>query len=85
MFFNNLLICNISSVGLLLKLPGTESLPGYTAEREKSLAAFRAGFKRLIIPKENEKDLVDVPSEVKEKMTIITVDNIDQVFAAALK
>lgn len=53
--------------------------------KEKSLAAFRAGFKRLIIPKENEKDLVDVPSEVKEKMTIVTVDNIDQVFAAALK
>ncbi len=53
--------------------------------KEKSLAAFRAGLKRLIIPKENEKDLVDVPDEVKSKMTIITVDNIDQVFAAALK
>ena len=53
--------------------------------KEKSLAAFRAGFKRLIIPKDNEKDLVDVPSEVKNKLNIITVDNIDQVFAAALR
>ena len=52
--------------------------------KEKSLAAFRAGYKRLIIPKENEKDLVDVPAEVKAKMNVILVDNIDQVFAVAL-
>lgn len=53
--------------------------------KEKSLAAFRAGYKRLIIPKENEKDLTDVPDEVKQKVNIITVENIDQVFAAVLK
>ncbi len=53
--------------------------------KEKSLAAFRAGFKRLIIPKENEKDIADIPKEVKDKVTIITVENIDQVFAAVLK
>ncbi len=53
--------------------------------KEKSLAAFRAGFKRLVIPRENEKDLVDVPEEVKTKMSIILVDNIDDVFAAALR
>ncbi len=52
--------------------------------KEKSLAAFRAGFKRLIIPRENEKDLVDVPDEVKNKLEIILVDNIDEVYAAAL-
>ena len=52
--------------------------------KEKSLAAFRAGYKRLVIPKENEKDLVDVPAEVKAKMNVILVDNIDQVFAVAL-
>ncbi len=53
--------------------------------KEKSLAAFRAGFKRLIIPRENEKDLADVPDEVKTKLDVIMVDNIDQVFAAVLK
>ena len=53
--------------------------------KEKSLAAFRAGYKRLIIPKENEKDLADVPDEVKQKVQIIPVDSIDQVFAAVLK
>lgn len=53
--------------------------------KEKSLAAFRAGYKRLIIPKENEKDLADVPDEVKQKVQIIPVESIDQVFAAVLK
>ncbi|MDE6401682.1 MAG: endopeptidase La [Clostridiales bacterium] len=53
--------------------------------KEKSLAAFRAGYKRLIIPKENEKDLADVPDEVKKNVDIIPVENIDQVFAAVLK
>lgn len=53
--------------------------------KEKSLAAFRAGYKRLLIPRENEKDLVDVPKEVKENMTVVAVDNIDQVFSAVLK
>ena len=52
--------------------------------KEKSLAAFRVGFKRLIIPRENEKDLPDIPAEVKEKLAIIPVGTIDEVFAAAL-
>ena len=52
--------------------------------KEKSLAAFRAGCKRLIIPRENEKDLVDIPDEVKQKVKIILVDNIDQVFSQVL-
>lgn len=52
--------------------------------KEKSLAAFRAGFKRLIIPRENEKDLAEVPKEVKDKLEIIMADNIDKVFAAVL-
>ena len=52
--------------------------------KEKSLAAFRAGCKWLIIPRENEKDLVDIPDEVKQKVKIILVDNIDQVFSQVL-
>ncbi len=52
--------------------------------KEKSLAAFRAGCKRLIIPRDNEKDLADIPDEVKQKVQIITVENIDQVFSQVL-
>lgn len=52
--------------------------------KEKSLAALRYGKKRIIIPKENEKDLDEIPAEVKENMTIIPVSTIDEVFAAAL-
>lgn len=52
--------------------------------KEKSLAAFRAGCKRLIIPRDNEKDLADIPEEVKQKVKIITVENIDQVFEQVL-
>lgn len=52
--------------------------------KEKSLAAFRAGCKRLIIPRENEKDLAEIPDEVKQKVKIILVDNIDQVFSQVL-
>ena len=53
--------------------------------KEKSLAALRAGKKRLVIPKENVKDLDDVPAEVKENMTICPVSEIDEVFALALR
>ena len=53
--------------------------------KEKSLAAFRAGYKRLIIPRDNEKDLADVPDEVKKAIKIIPVETIDQVFSTVLK
>ncbi len=52
--------------------------------KEKSLAALRYGKKRIIIPKENEKDFDEIPAEVKENMTVIPVSTIDEVFAAAL-
>lgn len=52
--------------------------------KEKSLAAYRAGIKTLVIPKGNEKDLADVPSEVKDKLEIIPVSKIDEVLEIAL-
>ena len=51
--------------------------------REKLLAAQRAGLRRVIIPRENEPDLVDLPPETREALTVIPVDTIDEVFAAA--
>ncbi len=52
--------------------------------KEKSLAAFRAGVKTLIIPSENRKDADELPLEVKKNVKIICADTVDDVFAAAL-
>jgi ATP-dependent Lon protease len=51
----------------------------------KILAAHLSGAKIVIIPKKNEKDLRDVPEEIRKKMKIIAVENMDQVLAAALR
>jgi ATP-dependent Lon protease len=51
--------------------------------REKSLAAQRAGLKRVIMPRENEPDLAELPTETKRELEFILVDSIDEVFAAA--
>ena len=52
--------------------------------KEKLLAAHRAGVKKVLIPKENEKDLVDVPKKVREDIKIIPVENADEVIKMAL-
>ena len=52
--------------------------------KEKSLAAFRSGIKTLIIPKENAKDIDELPAEVKNNLDIVTVDDIEQVFEKAI-
>jgi len=52
--------------------------------KEKTLAALRAGVKTVLIPKLNEKDLADLPAEVKEKLEIKTVATVDDILAAAL-
>lgn len=49
--------------------------------KEKSIAADRSGIKSIIIPKENEADIDEIPAEVKEKLEIILVSEIDEVFA----
>jgi ATP-dependent Lon protease len=54
------------------------------AVRDKVLAAHRAGSKRVIIPKENENDLRDVPEEVRRDLEIIAVEHVDEVLNAAL-
>ncbi len=53
--------------------------------KEKSLAAMRAGISTVIIPKLNEKDLVDVPEEAKQKLRFVPVENVDEVLAVALE
>jgi ATP-dependent Lon protease len=51
----------------------------------KVLAAHRTGLKTVILPHRNEQDLDDLPEDVKEAMTFVTVENIDQVLEAALR
>ena len=53
--------------------------------REKLLAAYRAGIKRVLIPRANEKDLSDVPDEVKANMEIIGVASAFDVIPLALE
>ncbi len=53
--------------------------------RDKVLAAHRAGLKKVILPKENEKDLEEVPQEVKEELQFIFVENIDEALKSALR
>jgi ATP-dependent Lon protease len=53
--------------------------------KEKMLAAHREGIKNIIIPKENEKDLQDIPPEVRNALTISMVETMDQVLQLALE
>ena len=52
--------------------------------KEKLLAAARGGIKTAIIPSENEKDLKEIPQNVKDGLTIIPVTNVDEVLKIAL-
>jgi ATP-dependent Lon protease len=52
--------------------------------KEKLLAALRGGIKTVLIPQENEKDLVEIPANIKEGLEIIPVSHVDQVLARAL-
>jgi ATP-dependent Lon protease len=52
--------------------------------KEKLLAALRGGIRTVLIPAENEKDLVDLPSTVMEGLEIVPVSHVDEVLARAL-
>jgi ATP-dependent Lon protease len=53
--------------------------------KEKVLAAHRAGLKTVILPKRNDKDLDDVPDEVRQAMQFLLVEQVDEVLKAALE
>ncbi len=52
--------------------------------KEKLLAAHRGGLSKVLIPQENEKDLVEIPKNIKDKLTIVPVKWIDEVMEHAL-
>ena len=53
--------------------------------KEKVLAAHRAGIKYVVLPKENEKDLKDIPESVRKDLEIVMVDSMDEVLDVALE
>jgi ATP-dependent Lon protease len=53
--------------------------------KEKVLAAHRAGLRTVILPKRNEKDLDDLPPEVREQIEFVLVDRVDEVLMTALR
>ncbi|MDP3786028.1 MAG: endopeptidase La [Candidatus Omnitrophota bacterium] len=53
--------------------------------KSKILAAHRVGIKTVIIPKENEKDLVEIPKNILRELRMVTVENMDQVLKIALE
>ncbi|PIU00251.1 MAG: endopeptidase La [Bdellovibrionales bacterium CG10_big_fil_rev_8_21_14_0_10_45_34] len=85
-----------SIVSALMKIPvrRTVAMTGETTLRgrvlaigglkEKALAAHRAGVRTIIVPKENEKDLKDIPEEIRKDMKMILVNHVDQVLVNAL-
>jgi ATP-dependent Lon protease len=52
--------------------------------KEKVLAARRAGLRRIILPKENEKDLREIPDEVRSQMEFVFVERVKDVLTAAI-
>ncbi len=71
-----------------LAMTGEVTLRGKVLEiggvKEKTLAAYRAGLRQVIMPKSNEKDLRDVPEEVRKNMTFMFVERMDEVLHLAL-
>jgi ATP-dependent Lon protease len=53
--------------------------------KEKMLAAHRAGIKRIVLPERNEKDVVDVPEEIRQEMDIVYVKTVVDALAAVLE
>jgi len=91
------LAMTLALVSALLKVPvrqdlaltGEVSLRGKAmiigGLKEKAMGAYRAGVRTMIIPKDNVKDLRDVPKRVRDRLTVIPVEHMDEVLKVALK
>ena len=53
--------------------------------KEKAIAAHRSGLKKILIPKENQKDVEDIPEEVKKTLSIVPVSSLHEVLKEAIK
>jgi ATP-dependent Lon protease len=70
-------------VGMTGELTLTGQVLAIGGLREKALAAQRAGLKRVVMPRENEHDLEDLPAETRRELDFVLVDSIEQVFGVA--
>ena len=52
--------------------------------KEKTLAAYRSGIKKILIPRENERNLQDIAQVVKDNVQIVLLDNVDQALKETL-
>ena len=52
--------------------------------KEKALASYRHGIKTVIIPKGNQKDVADIPKEIRNEIKFITCENASEVFKHAI-
>ena len=71
-----------------IAMTGEVNLRGYVTEigglKEKLLAALRGGIKKVLIPKDNEKDLAEIPDKVKKGLQLVPVNTIEEVLSHAL-
>ena len=67
--------CQVTLTGNVLPIGGL---------KEKILAAHRAGIKKILIPSDNKKDLVEIPKNILENIKIDTVKTVDEVIKIAL-
>ena len=65
----------VTLTGLVLPIGGV---------KEKVLAARRAGLKRVILPRGNQKDLRDLPEEIRKEMEFVFADRVEEVLAAMI-
>jgi len=70
-------------------MTGEITLPGKVLPiggvKEKLLAAHRAGVKNIVLPKDNEKDLADIPKNVLDSLNVFMVESMDEVLKQALE
>ena len=81
-------VCTDRKVRRDVAMTGEITLRGHVLPvggiKEKVLAAQRAGVKKMILPKAVKKDLIDIPKKIKDEMSFIFVEKINQVFEQAL-
>jgi ATP-dependent Lon protease len=53
--------------------------------KEKVLGAVRAGITHIVIPRDNEADLSDLPTEVRDRLTVVAVDTLGEALAVTLR
>jgi ATP-dependent Lon protease len=71
-----------------IAMTGEVSLRGKVLQvgglREKALAAYRAGFRAMLYPSVNDKDIEDIPADVRDRLELLPVETMDEVFEIAL-